>query len=97
MKLNILLEKSLIKEINNGKRIIPTILIDDITHTNPDNVALTKLLSINIEKEHKIFDTIIIGGGAAGLTTSIYAQRDRFDTLLLEKKNIGGNAFFPQT
>ena len=49
-----------VEEINNGKRIIPTILIDDITHTNPDNVALTKLLSINIEKEHKIFDTIII-------------------------------------
>jgi thioredoxin reductase (NADPH) len=85
-----------VEEINNGKRIIPTILIDDITHTNPDNVALTKLLSINIEKEHKIFDTIIIGGGAAGLTTSIYAQRDRFDTLLLEKKNIGGNAFLTE-
>ena len=85
-----------VEEINNGKRIIPTILIDDVPHTNPDNVALTKLLSINIEKEHKIFDTIIIGGGAAGLTTSIYAQRDRFDSLILEKKNIGGNAFLTE-
>ncbi|OUS03628.1 hypothetical protein A9Q86_01335 [Flavobacteriales bacterium 33_180_T64] len=43
-----------------------------------------------------MFDTIIIGGGAAGLTTSIYAQRDRFDTLILEKSTIGGNAFLTE-
>lgn len=85
-----------VEEINNGKRIIPTVLIDGTPHTNPDNVTLTKLLSINIKKEHKVFDTVIIGGGAAGLTTSIYAQRDRFDTLILEKKNIGGNAFLTE-
>jgi thioredoxin reductase (NADPH) len=85
-----------VEEINNGKRIIPTVLIDDVPYTNPDNVKLTALLSINIEKEHKIFDTIIIGGGAAGLTTSIYAQRDRFDTLILEKSTIGGNAFLTE-
>ncbi|MDO5978188.1 FAD-dependent oxidoreductase [Flavivirga spongiicola] len=85
-----------VEEINNGKRTIPTILIDDIPYTNPDNVKLTELLSINVEKEHKIFDTIIIGGGAAGLTTSIYAQRDRFDTLILEKSTIGGNAFLTE-
>ena len=85
-----------VEEINNGKRIIPTVLIDDAPYTNPDNVKLTELLSINVEKEHKIFDTIIIGGGAAGLTTSIYAQRDRFDTLILEKSTIGGNAFLTE-
>ena len=85
-----------VEEINKGKRIIPTVLIDGIAYTNPDNVKLTALLSINVEKEHKIFDTIIIGGGAAGLTTSIYAQRDRFDSLILEKSTIGGNAFLTE-
>lgn len=85
-----------VEEINNGKRIIPTILIDGMPYSNPDNSELTKLLSINIKKEHKVFDTIIIGGGAAGLTTSIYAQRDRFDSLILEKRNIGGNAFLTE-
>ncbi len=85
-----------VEEINNGKRIIPTVLLDGIAYTNPDNVKLTELLSINVEKEHKIFDTVIIGGGAAGLTTSIYAQRDRFDSLILEKSTIGGNAFLTE-
>ncbi|AZQ60730.1 pyridine nucleotide-disulfide oxidoreductase [Flammeovirga pectinis] len=85
-----------VEEINKGKRIIPTVLIEGVAYTNPDNVSLTELLSINVEKEHKVFDTIIIGGGAAGLTTSIYAQRDRFNSLILEKKNIGGNAFLTE-
>lgn len=85
-----------VEEINKGKRIIPTILIDGAPHINPDNAALKQLLSLETVKETKIYDVIIIGGGAAGLTTSIYAQRDRFDTLILEKKTIGGNAFLTQ-
>lgn len=85
-----------VEEINNGKRIIPTILIDGTPHTNPDNATLKELLSIDTVKETKVYDVIIIGGGAAGLTASIYAQRDRFDTLILEKKTIGGNAFLTE-
>jgi len=85
-----------VEEINNGKRIIPTVIINDTPYTNPDNETLKDVLSIDVKKEHKVFDTIIIGGGAAGLTASIYAQRDRFDTLILEKKNIGGNAFLTE-
>jgi thioredoxin reductase (NADPH) len=85
-----------VEEINNGKRIIPTVLINGKPHTNPDNNTLKELLNIDVKKEHKLYDTIIIGGGAAGLTTSIYAQRDRFDSLILEKKTIGGNAFLTQ-
>ncbi|WP_190808834.1 FAD-dependent oxidoreductase [Flagellimonas sp. S3867] len=85
-----------VEKINNGKRIIPTILINEEPHTNPDNATLTQLLALETVKETKVYDVIIIGGGAAGLTTSIYAQRDRFDTIILEKKAIGGNAFLTQ-
>jgi len=86
----------LVEEINKGKRIIPTILINGEPYTNPDNATLKSLLAIDEKKETKVYDVIIIGGGAAGLTTSIYAQRDRFDTLILEKKSIGGNAFLTE-
>ena len=37
-----------------------------------------------------MYDLIIIGGGPAGLTAGIYAQRARLKTLLLEKELIGG-------
>jgi len=36
-----------VEQINNGKRIIPTLIIDDVPHTNPDNLELSALLGIN--------------------------------------------------
>ena len=36
------------------------------------------------------FDCIIIGAGPAGLAAGLYAARDRFKTLLLEKFVPGG-------
>jgi thioredoxin reductase (NADPH) len=87
----------IITKLNNGKRKIPTIIInDDIVLVEPENEALREALKIDEVKDEVVYDTIIIGGGAAGLTTSIYAQRDRFNTLILEKKTIGGNAFLTQ-
>jgi len=47
-------------------------------------------------KKEKIFDTIIIGGGPAGLTAGIYLCRARMDTLLLEKMIPGGQAILTE-
>jgi len=85
-----------VEQINNGKRIIPTIIINGKSYTNPDNSILKEVLQIGKESELKVYDCIIIGAGAAGLTASIYIQRDRFSSLILEKKNIGGNAFLTE-
>ncbi len=41
-------------------------------------------------KQVKNIDLIIIGGGPAGLTASIYGSRARLDLLLLEDKIVGG-------
>lgn len=38
----------------------------------------------------KIFDTIIIGAGPAGLAAGLYAGRSRLDTLIIEKQKDGG-------
>lgn len=38
----------------------------------------------------KIYDLIIVGGGSAGLSAGIYAGRSKLDTLILEKKQAGG-------
>ena len=82
--------------MNNGKRVIPTVVIGDKAHINPDNAKLSELLKIEVPREDKLFDVVIIGAGAAGLTASIYCQRDKLDSIILEKKNIGGNAFLTE-
>ncbi|MFN1834258.1 FAD-dependent oxidoreductase [Balneola sp. MJW-20] len=87
----------IITEINDGKRKIPTIVInDEQILVEPENEELRSALDLEQSKEEKVFDVIIIGGGAAGLTASIYAERDRFSSLILEKKTIGGNAFLTE-
>ena len=37
-----------------------------------------------------MYDIIIIGGGAAGLTAGIYSSRAKLKTLLIDKKSTGG-------
>jgi thioredoxin reductase (NADPH) len=86
----------IVQQINNGKRIIPTILIDDTAYPNPDNARLKELLKLEEEEETTVYDVVIVGAGAAGLTTAIYAQRDKLSAVILEKKNIGGNAFLTE-
>jgi len=82
-----------VESINNGKRTIPTILIDGTTYTNPDNPTLRAALRIGEEVTTRCYDTVIIGAGVTGLTTAIYLQRAKFDSIILEKVNVGGNAF----
>ena len=86
-----------VTQINKGKRIIPTIIINDEAFSNPNNTVLRQALGLPERENLPVFDVAIIGGGAAGLTTAIYAQRDHFDAIILEKKNIGGNAFLTET
>jgi thioredoxin reductase (NADPH) len=63
------------------------------------SIVLTKPKSNNKEKakEEKIYDVIIIGGGAAGLTAGIYLARARMDALLIEKMSPGGRAILTET
>ncbi len=38
---------SVIKKINNGKRIIPTLIIDGIAYSNPNYITLNKIINKN--------------------------------------------------
>jgi thioredoxin reductase (NADPH) len=78
---------------NDGKRIIPTIVFEDDTFlVEPSNAELAKKLGLNTEAKQIYYDLIIIGGGPAGLTASIYASREGIDTLLVERSGLGGQA-----
>ena len=44
-----------VEKINNGKRIIPTLIINEKSYTNPDNMALSSVLGINDVGRVQIF------------------------------------------
>lgn len=78
---------------NGGKRIIPTIVFEDGSSlVEPSNAELAKKLNLKTEAKKTYYDLIIIGGGPAGLTASIYASREGADTLLIERSGLGGQA-----
>lgn len=78
---------------NDGKRIIPTIVFEDGSFlVEPSNAELAQKLGLKTEAQKTYYDLIIVGGGPAGLTASIYAAREGIDTLLIERSGLGGQA-----
>ena len=82
-----------VSSINDGKQIIPTIVFEDGSFlAEPSNAELAAKLGINPRAERQHYDLIVIGGGPAGLTASLYAAREGIDTLVIERSGVGGQA-----
>ena len=86
--------QQIVRELNNGRQIIPTIVFDDggPVLAEPTNAELAARLGINATARRSYYDLIIVGGGPAGLTAAIYAAREGMDTLVIERGGIGGQA-----
>ena len=82
-----------VREKNNGKQIIPTIVFEDGSFlVEPGNDELARKLGLALKAERTYYDLIIIGGGPAGLTAAIYGAREGIDCLVIEKSALGGQA-----
>ncbi len=80
-----------VREINDGKQIIPTIVFEDGSLlVEPPNAELAAKLNINPKAERSFYNLTVIGGGPAGLTSAIYAAREGIDILIIERSGVGG-------
>ncbi len=84
---------SIIEDLQNGGRTIPTVVFDDGSFlAEPSNEELASKLGLRIRAERTFYDLIVVGGGPTGLTASIYAAREGIDTLVVEESALGGQA-----
>lgn len=82
-----------VEEVNNGKRIIPTIVFPDGSIlVEPSNAELAQKLGLRTTAEREFYDLIVVGAGPAGLTTALYTAREGIDTLVVEMGGLGGQA-----
>src|SRR5437763_2300248 len=72
---------------------IPTIVFGDgDILIEPTNAEVAAKLGLETRAKCEFYDLIIVGGGPTALTTSIYAARDGFDVLVIERSGLGGQA-----
>jgi len=84
---------ALVERINNGKRIIPTIVFaDESTLIEPSNAELAVKLGLQTRANLDYYDLICVGGGPTSLTAALYAAREGLDVLVIEKSGLGGQA-----
>lgn len=89
---------ALVEKINNGMRVIPTIVFPDgSTLSEPSNTQLAEKLGMQTKANLEYYDSIIIGGGPAGLTAALYMAREGLDVLVIEKAGLGGQIGATQT
>ncbi len=82
-----------VRRLQGGGQTIPTIVWPDGTLLlEPTDDQLAAKLGIAVEAEREAYDLVIVGGGPAGLTASIYAAREGIDAVVLDAGGLGGNA-----
>ncbi len=87
-----------VEKINGGKRSVPTIVFPDGSIlVEPSNAELAEKLGLQTEAKRSFYDVIIIGGGPTGLTAAIYLAREGFETLVIERGALGGQAGMTQS
>jgi thioredoxin reductase (NADPH) len=85
--------QAFVQKVQNGGLTIPTLVFDDgSVLIEPSNAELAAKLGLETRAKCEFYDLIIAGGGPTALTAAIYAARDGFDVLVIERSGLGGQA-----
>jgi thioredoxin reductase (NADPH) len=80
-----------VEQVNDGKRIIPTIVFEDKSIlVEPSDAELAAKLGLTQVASRSAYDLIVIGGGPTGLTAALYGAREGMDVLVIDRSALGG-------
>jgi thioredoxin reductase (NADPH) len=69
------------------------ITYDERVLADPTNAELAEAFGVSTGlRDQREFDVVIVGAGPAGLAGAVYAASEGFDTLVIERESIGGQA-----
>lgn len=78
-----------VQDLNDGRQIIQTIIFEDSSIlVEPSSPELVDKWGISPKSKREYYDLVIVGSGFAGLTTALYAARQRIETLVIVKGRI---------
>ncbi len=84
---------AVVERLQKGGRTIPTIVFPDGSQLfEPSDEELATKLGISVKAELSAYDLVIVGGGPAGLSASIYAAREGISVVVVDSGGLGGNA-----
>lgn len=81
-----------VAEANPDARLPLVVLEDGAVLAAPDNVLLARRTGLAVEPSRPHYDTVIIGGGPAGLGAAVYAASEGLSALLVDADSPGGQA-----
>ncbi|MDQ2903345.1 MAG: FAD-dependent oxidoreductase [Ktedonobacteraceae bacterium] len=85
--------QAVVQKLQNGGLSIPTIVFGDGSYlVEPSNAELAAKLGLETNAKCDYYDLIVVGGGPTALTAAIYAARDGYDVLVIERGGLGGQA-----
>jgi thioredoxin reductase (NADPH) len=83
--------REILERIAQGGEKAPVVLFaDGSTLLDPDVHVVAEKLGLDTEPDSRFWDLIVVGGGPAGVTASIYAASDGLRTVVVEQAVPGG-------
>jgi thioredoxin reductase (NADPH) len=72
---------------------LPIVILPNGTQlSRPTNAEIAKEIGLKVHPENAFYDLVIIGGGPAGLASSVYGASEGLNTLMVERHAPGGQA-----
>jgi thioredoxin reductase (NADPH) len=67
-------------------------MLDGQILVDPSNAEIAQAFGVSIHPERRSFDLVVVGGGPAGLASTLYAASEGLSTLAVEREAVGGQA-----